>query len=98
VGHARGAGRTALALEAIDGTDATIRRATLWPMAGPWWSVSKPDQDMRFDVPTVGTETIDMAEAGASCGRRGRKDVIFDRAERSGRRIPGIAWYRLGGE
>ena len=50
-----------IAVEAIEGTDLMIERAgALCPRGG--WSlikVAKPDQDMRFDVPTVGPETIE---------------------------------------
>ncbi len=49
-----------IAVEAIEGTDRMIARAgELCPQGG--WTlikVAKPDQDMRFDVPTVGPETI----------------------------------------
>jgi DUF1009 family protein len=60
-------GRAAVALEAMEGTDETIRRAGR--IAGPGTcvvKVSKPKQDMRFDVPVVGEGTLDaMREAGA---------------------------------
>lgn len=60
-------GRAAVALEAMEGTDETIRRAGR--IAGPGTTVvkvSKPTQDMRFDVPVVGEGTLDaMREAGA---------------------------------
>jgi hypothetical protein len=57
-----------IAVEAIEGTDAMIARAgTLCPSGG--WTlvkVAKPDQDLRFDVPTVGPQTIErLAEARA---------------------------------
>jgi hypothetical protein len=59
--------RAAVALEAMEGTDETIRRAGR--IAGPGATVvkvSKPSQDMRFDVPVVGEGTLEaMAEAGA---------------------------------
>jgi DUF1009 family protein len=59
--------RAAVALEAMEGTDETIRRAGR--IAGPGTTVvkvSKPKQDMRFDVPVVGEGTLDaMREAGA---------------------------------
>jgi DUF1009 family protein len=59
--------RAAVALEAMEGTDETIRRAGR--IAGPGTTVvkvSKPRQDMRFDVPVVGPGTLDaMREAGA---------------------------------
>jgi DUF1009 family protein len=59
--------RAAVALEAMEGTDETIRRAGR--IAGPGTTVvkvSKPRQDMRFDVPVVGGGTLDaMHEAGS---------------------------------
>jgi UDP-2,3-diacylglucosamine hydrolase len=59
--------RAAVALEAMEGTDETILRAGR--IAGPGTTVvkvSKPRQDMRFDVPVVGVSTLDaMHEAGA---------------------------------
>jgi len=57
-----------IAVEAIEGTDAMIARAGSLCAAGGWTlvKVAKPTQDMRFDVPTVGPETIErMAEARA---------------------------------
>ncbi len=57
-----------LAVEAIEGTDATIRRAG--SLGGPGSTVIKaarPAQDRRFDLPAVGVSTIEaMADAGAS--------------------------------
>ena len=51
--------KTVLALEAIDGTDATILRGgELAKEDAVVVKVSKPDQDLRFDVPSVGIETI----------------------------------------
>jgi len=49
-----------VAVEAIEGTDRMIERAGLLVPRGGWTmvKVSKPNQDMRFDVPTVGPETI----------------------------------------
>jgi DUF1009 family protein len=60
--------RAAVALEAMEGTDEVIRRAGRIAGSGATVvKVSKPDQDMRFDVPVVGQGTLDaMAEAGAS--------------------------------
>jgi UDP-2,3-diacylglucosamine hydrolase len=59
--------RAAVALEAMEGTDETILRAGR--IAGPGTTVvkvSKPRQDMRFDVPVVGVSTLDaMLEAGS---------------------------------
>jgi DUF1009 family protein len=56
-----------IALEAIEGTDAAIRRAGTLCRRGGFTvvKVAKPQQDMRFDVPTIGVETIQtMREAG----------------------------------
>jgi hypothetical protein len=56
-----------LAVEAIEGTDEAIRRAgALCPGGGfTVVKVAKPEQDMRFDVPTVGTRTVEtIRQAG----------------------------------
>ncbi|MBM4272991.1 MAG: LpxI family protein [Deltaproteobacteria bacterium] len=73
-----------VALEAIEGTDDTIRRAGA--LAGPGTVVvkmSKPQQDLRFDVPAVGLETIRvMAEVKAAVlAVEAGKTLIFDRDE-----------------
>ncbi|MCA9111709.1 MAG: LpxI family protein, partial [Planctomycetaceae bacterium] len=57
-----------IAIEAIEGTDECIRRAGELCRRGGFTvvKVAKPQQDMRFDVPTVGVQTIQtMHEAGA---------------------------------
>ncbi len=68
-----------VAVEAMEGTDATIERAgqIMRSLAGDASTLSraltvvkiaKPNQDMRFDVPVVGIKTIDvMRAAGATC-------------------------------
>jgi len=68
-----------VAVEAMEGTDATIERAgQLMASLDPGRSalareltvvkVSKPKQDMRFDVPVVGVKTIEvMRKSGATC-------------------------------
>jgi UDP-2,3-diacylglucosamine hydrolase len=51
--------RAVVAVEAMEGTDATIERAR--SIAGKGCvmvKVSRPEQDMRWDVPTVGPETV----------------------------------------
>lgn len=61
-------GQAVLAVEAVEGTDACIRRAgSLCPAGGfTVVKVAKPQQDMRFDVPTVGINTVKtMHEVGA---------------------------------
>ena len=75
-------GKACVAIEAMEGTDATIRRAgelmrgqkgVAKPAVlsrGPLTvlKLSKPNQDMRFDVPVVGVPTLEtMVEAGATC-------------------------------
>ena len=53
--------KAALAVEAIEGTDRCIERAGQLCQAGGWVlvKVAKPQQDMRFDVPTIGVTTIE---------------------------------------
>lgn len=60
--------KAVLAVEAIEGTDEAIFRAgKLGRDKIVAVKVSKPDQDMRFDVPAVGLQTIDaLVEAKAS--------------------------------
>jgi len=50
-----------VAIEAMEGTDATIRRASDLVRGRPLTviKVAKPDQDMRFDVPVIGLNTIE---------------------------------------
>jgi hypothetical protein len=60
-------GQSVLAVEAIEGTDECIRRAGTLCRAGGFTvvKVAKPNQDMRFDVPTIGLGTLDtMVKAG----------------------------------
>ncbi len=59
-----------IAVEAIEGTAEMIKRAGQYCRKGGWTLVktSKPNQDMRFDVPCVGPETIrSLAENKAKC-------------------------------
>jgi len=59
--------RTVLAVEAIEGTDAAIKRGgSLGREKAVVVKVKKPDQDFRFDLPAIGTTTIvSMQEARA---------------------------------
>ena len=52
--------RDIIAVEAMEGTDAMIRRTGRVCRVGGWTmvKVARPKQDMRFDVPTVGPATI----------------------------------------
>lgn len=61
-------GRACVAIEAMEGTDETIRRAgRLVNKRLTVVKIAKPNQDMRFDVPVVGLATIQaMRVAGAS--------------------------------
>ncbi len=68
-----------VAVEAMEGTDATIERAgqlmrslegdaSTLSRALTVVKIAKPNQDMRFDVPVIGVKTIDvMHAAGATC-------------------------------
>ena len=60
--------KAVVAVEAMEGTDAVIRRAGEIAGGGTRVvKVAKPNQDMRFDVPVVGVATIDaMRAAGAT--------------------------------
>jgi len=53
---------TILAVEGFEGTDEAIKRGGALARAGAIMiKVSKPNQDMRFDVPVIGTATISVA-------------------------------------
>lgn len=77
-------GGSVLAVEAIDGTDATLRRGgALGKGEAVAAKVCKPNQDLRFDMPAVGVETVaSMHAAGirALAVEAGRA-VVFDRPE-----------------
>jgi len=53
--------REVIAVEAIEGTDRMIERAGQLCKAGGWTLIktAKPNQDKRFDVPTIGVATIE---------------------------------------
>lgn len=74
-----------LALEAIEGTDPCIRRAGELCTAGDFTvvKVAKPQQDMRFDVPTIGLGTLEtMHQSGARVlAIEAGKTIIIDEAE-----------------
>jgi len=89
-----------LAVEAIDGTDATIRRGgQLGREKVVVVKASKPTQDMRFDMPAVGPKTIEsMFDVHAAVlAVEADKTVVFDRkdmvdlADERGIAIIGIA-------
>jgi DUF1009 family protein len=76
--------KTVLAVEAIDGTDATILRGgRLAQEKAVVVKVSKPGQDIRFDVPCVGLETIRTLSRvnGAVLAVEAGNTLLFDKAE-----------------
>jgi DUF1009 family protein len=90
------AAQTCVAVEAMEGTDAAIERAgrlmrSLVDVSPDSSStlerrltivkVAKPNQDMRFDVPVIGIETIEtMVREGASClSVEAGRTLLFDR-------------------
>lgn len=95
-----------IALEGIEGTRAMMRRVAEYRLARKIGrgerlalvKAVKPDQDRRFDLPSIGVQTIDEAEAagitaiGVSAGESlilGFDDVV-DRANQSGLAIKGL--------
>ena len=73
-----------LAVEAIEGTDAAILRGgALGSGDVTVVKVAKPNQDMRFDVPTIGLTTLEaMIKAGASVlAFEARKTILLNRKE-----------------
>ena len=77
--------KAALAVEAIEGTDRCIERAGQLCRAGGWSlvKVAKPQQDMRFDVPTIGVTTIEnLHKAGARVlAIEAGKTILLDQPE-----------------
>lgn len=77
-------GGSVLAVEAVDGTDATIRRGgELGRGNAIVVKVCKPHQDQRFDIPAIGAQTIrTMNESGAKVlVIEAGKAIVFDRDE-----------------
>ena len=79
------ADRACVAVEAMEGTDETISRAARLAGGKPLVvvKVSKPKQDMRFDVPVVGLPTIEqMKKTGATAlAVDAGRTLLFDRTE-----------------
>jgi DUF1009 family protein len=91
--------RSVLAVEAIEGTDAAVRRGGALGRSGVVvLKVFKPGQDARFDAPTVGTETIaTLVEVGASllAVEAGRtllldREAMVERANAAGVALLGV--------
>jgi UDP-2,3-diacylglucosamine hydrolase len=76
--------RACVAVEAMEGTDETIERAAR--IAGGSSLVvvklSKPRQDMRFDVPVVGLKTVEVMRRchASALGMDAERTLLFDRA------------------
>ena len=72
-----------MAVEAVEGTDECIRRAGKLCPAGGFTviKVAKPQQDMRFDVPTIGPGTIETMHAagGSVLAVQAAKTILLDR-------------------
>ena len=77
--------QTILAVEAVEGTDALIvRTGTICPRGGfTLVKVSKPQQDPRFDLPTVGMQTLKLLhQAGGTClAIEAGKTILVERSE-----------------
>jgi DUF1009 family protein len=74
--------RVILAVEAIEGTDEAIRRGgRLCGQGAVVVKVCKPQQDLRFDLPAIGMQTIrSMAEVRVSClAIEAEKTIVIDR-------------------
>jgi hypothetical protein len=91
--------RAVLAVEAIEGTDAAIRRAGAIAAGACAVKVAKPSQDPRFDVPTIGPGTVAVLaeariavlaiEAGATVVLE--RDVVVREADAHGIAIVAVA-------
>ncbi len=98
--------RAPIALEAIEGTDECIRRAGRFCASGGMVvvKVAKPQQDLRFDMPTIGIGTLQsLRAAGAAvlAVEAGRTilvdaDELADFARRSG--ITVVSFYDEAGQ
>jgi len=80
--------RVIVAVEAVEGTDETIRRGGALARHGAVVvKCCKPQQDLRFDLPAVGPQTIDvMAEAKVSVlALEAHKTIMLDREEMLGK-------------
>lgn len=77
--------RAVLAVEAIEGTDQAIARAGQLCRRGGFTvvKVAKPQQDMRFDVPTIGIKTIEgLHKAGGRVlAIEANKTIVVDQEE-----------------
>ena len=95
--------RVVLAVEAIEGTAQMIERTGGLCKSGGWtlFKAAKAHQDMRFDVPCVGPDTIRaLSKNGAKClVVEAGKTIIIEKAEtlKLANEL-GIAVYGCGGQ
>jgi DUF1009 family protein len=77
--------RACIAVEAIEGTDECILRAGQLCRGGGFTvvKVAKPQQDMRFDVPTIGVKTLEsmVAAGGKMLVVEAGKTILVDQSE-----------------
>ncbi|MFA6321601.1 MAG: UDP-2,3-diacylglucosamine diphosphatase LpxI [Candidatus Omnitrophota bacterium] len=75
--------KTVIAIEAVEGTDETIARSGKFVSGFVAIKVARPDQDMRFDVPLVGLDTIKTlaASGGEVLALEADKTLLIDRDE-----------------
>ena len=90
--------RIVLAVEAVEGTDACIARGGSFAQGAVVVKAFKPRQDVRFDVPAVGPETIATMQAArcAALAIEAGKALLLDRkamaeaADRAGIAVEGV--------
>ncbi|MEI6863564.1 MAG: LpxI family protein, partial [Candidatus Omnitrophota bacterium] len=76
--------KTIIAVEAAEGTDATISRAGSLVKDGfVVVKVARPDQDMRFDIPLIGPDTLSSIEraGGTVLALESDKTFLIDKEE-----------------
>jgi UDP-2,3-diacylglucosamine hydrolase len=96
-------GQAVMAIEAIEGTDEAILRGGEWAEGVVVVKISKPQQDMRLDVPTVGCDTIRtmVRVKAAVLAIESNKSIMVNmesaikEAEAAGIKIVGIASGRF---
>jgi DUF1009 family protein len=98
-------GGAVLAVEAMEGTDAAIRRAGTLAPGGVVVKVARPSQDARFDVPTIGPQTLEAlasARVGALAFEAGatlvvERETLAREADALGISVVGVDPARLEG-
>ena len=98
--------RAVLAVEAIEGTDAALRRAGALAPGGVAIKVAKPGQDPRFDMPAIGRRTAEMLveariavlafEAGSTLVLE--RDALVREVDAHGIAVVGVDPSRFAGE